>query len=188
MYFRNVGQVNRKTGELTLVKRIDLGELNQKLKEVHTNLNHPSIPKQDPLINRAKEALKEAELRLSQTFKIIGGNINNRAKRGLFNGVGTGFKYLFGTMSADDEQEIRNRLSQNQAEVTELHKQIESAVSIMNEINEASTMIKARQEEERNLINKVLKKTNDLEYKFNELGDKLIADEIAVNFINWISI
>lgn len=88
--------------------------------------------------------------------------ISRRPTRGLFDAVGEGFKFLFGSMSNSDAADIRQTLTnidRNEHSITNHNKAL---IHLIDELNESNKILRANQNKEKALIEKHTEILNSL--------------------------
>ncbi|CAD7083617.1 unnamed protein product [Hermetia illucens] len=105
---------------------------------------------------------------LNSVYGLLGISPNIRLKRGLVNLVGSGLKFLFGTMDATDSEKIRAVL--DTVEKNELNVKIgmEKNLLLIKEINKQSKMINMEQDTIKSRINEII---NEIEEANNHAND-----------------
>lgn len=119
---------------------------------------------------------------ISHNFKILENKITNlkphlRQKRGLLNAVGTGLKYLVGTMDSNDEIEIRNKLEALSDNSKKLIVENNKQVIFNNHISEQITNITKHIRNQQEAIKLFLDKFN------SQSQNTIIELEHEINYV-----
>lgn len=117
-----------------------------------------------------------------QLFNAVG--LNKKYRRGVINGIGSGFKFLFGTMDSNDQEEIKaavERLSNNNQN---LAARSVKTLSIIRELNQANLVLKRNQDNERIKVDQIIRYINKMEAR--RPGNSTIGkiDELRSSFAN----
>lgn len=131
-----------------IIHTINITEYKITQTNIEENLN---LLKQD-----GKFIIKPLYNTLTHNFEILKRKINalrphSKSKRGLVNALGTGLKYLAGTMDVNDEQEIKNQLDSitqnNKNLIVENNKQVAINDQISNQIKNITLQINNQQKQ-----------------------------------------
>lgn len=108
IFYRNIGNIHLETGQYRVIKTVELKTLKQQINSIKKEMNdfdsmcNGDCPSSGPNdINIGNEMLK-LDNELDVIYGILGGQRNRRG----VNFIGSGMKYLFGTMDNNDSEYI----------------------------------------------------------------------------------
>lgn len=88
-------------------------------------------------------------------------------------------------MSAEDEKTIKNQINQARESGDMLREKVK--VEVMDRMNEAYKKLNERQMRERELLNEILKRTNKMEFSYDEKQNEQLASNVVIGFLNWFA-
>lgn len=176
IYFHNQGMIHLKRGTAKIIKTISLAHLHDKLTELNENAKKYEVKNEfkhgiwASTIDKEKiewgaeirESLNATQMELDILYEMMG---TKRNRRGLIDGFGSGFKYLFGTMDNNDAEDIRKHLDgldNNEKNLDERSKQV---WKIVEKLNEGEKLSRDKQKEEIDKINILVERFNDIDRK-----------------------
>lgn len=149
----NNGYIMIKLEEIQLINNytkilhiINTTEYETAAKQIQNNINtlEPKSKLIGPIFTTIKHSFKHLETKIKALKP------HYRQKRGLINILGTGLKYITGTMDSNDEIEIKNELDiiklNNKNLINENNKQVKINQNIMEQIKNISNYVTNQQE------------------------------------------
>ncbi|CAD7091721.1 unnamed protein product [Hermetia illucens] len=121
--------------------------------------------------------IRRLNYNLNSVYGLLGISPNIRLKRGLVNLVGSGLKFLFGTMDATDSEKIKAVLDTVGKDELNVKIGMEKNLLLIKEINKQSKMINMEQNTIKSRINEII---NEIEKANNHANEhkKLIRLEL----------
>lgn len=167
LYFVAEGPVKTEIGRVHVVKKIELSGLFAGIEEIKTRIRDTRTLEIKANITYEAEHVKEElwketlALRGSadKLSQLVGGK--TRTKRGLLDIGGEALKFVFGTMSASDAKEITAEFYRLNDKTDTVKQQMDSAIVIMQKLNDANEVLQRSQEQERSALNKKWKQLNE---------------------------
>lgn len=193
IYFSHQGDVLLQYGHTNIIKSIDLKKVDRRISELRFELSstnrylieHGADSASVSNFNSSISAsIDDLDHGVRQLFNAVG--LNKKYKRGVINGIGSGFKFLFGTMDSNDQEEIKaavERLSNNNQN---LAARSVKTLSIIRELNQANLVLKRNQDNERIKVDQIIRYINKMEAR--RPGNSTIGkiDELRSSFANLI--
>lgn len=140
---------------------VDLDEYQNLINTIETNIDSLNLQETNP---NSLLLVKELE-HLKQNYETIIPSVH-RNKRGLLNVLGSGLKFIAGTMDADDAKQISDymdNLKQNTQQLTEQsNKQITINQKLINSIENIKTHINNQQQQIQKYLSKIITETNKI--------------------------
>lgn len=175
LYFSDQGKIQVEYGSRRVLKKIHLSTIQDEIDSLHFNLEiaigkikliNGKSPEFDEMYLSVLQECGALENDMNRLYNLAG--MKSRPKRGLFDGVGTGFKYLFGTMSHDDEQEIMKHLQLLNDNNKNMEYRSTETLAIIQELNEAHKILKNNQDKEKEMINQLIAVVNEVKMQGGE--------------------
>lgn len=191
LYFSDQGKIQVEYGSRRVLKQIHLSTIQDEIDSLHFNLEiaigkikliNGKSPEFDEMYLSVLQECGALENDMNRLYNLAG--MKSRPKRGLFDGVGTGFKYLFGTMSHDDEQEIMKHLQLLNDNNKNMEYRSTETLAIIQELNEAHKILKNNQDKEKEMINQLIAVVNEVKMQGGEQYRRI--KDTQTHFINWI--
>lgn len=136
IFYRNIENIHLETGQYRVIKTVELKTLKQQINSIKNEMNdfdamcNGDCPSSGPNdINIDNEMLK-LDNELDVIYGILGGQRNRRG----VNFIGSGMKYLFGTMDNNDSEYITEVLQSVGNRQDKLHTIINGTVVIMKNL------------------------------------------------------
>lgn len=115
IYFLDLGPIKIECGNVTISKKIDLKFVHQEIDNIKDGIETATrmYNERNDTVKIKGELVEEAnslEADINRLYDLVGLERRKRFKRGWFDGVGTVFKHVFGTMDAQDEKSIQEAI------------------------------------------------------------------------------
>lgn len=167
LFFVAEGPVKTEIGRVHVVKKIELSGLFAGIEEIKTRIRDTRALEIKANITYEAEHVKEELWKETLALRGSADKLSQlvgrktRTKRGLLDIGGEALKFVFGTMSASDAKEITEEFYRLNDRTDTVKQQMDSAIVIMQKLNDANEVLQRNQEQERSALNKKWKQLNE---------------------------
>ncbi|XP_037902731.1 uncharacterized protein LOC119646365 [Hermetia illucens] len=113
VYFKHMGETHFINSEVSLIRTLDITEIEMEIANIRqlvlsiNNLCIEELKQCKTLKLNSELHIRRLNNNLNSVYGLLGISPNIRLKRGLVNLVGSGLKFLFGTMDATDSEKMK---------------------------------------------------------------------------------
>lgn len=138
LFFHHLGRLKMEEGSLKIIKTIDLSSITDQIEIARNEVSDllRSCRNRPCSIGKKKEmGFFNEMLKLKGEIGTVYSLLGNHQRKRSINIIGSGLKYLFGTMDHDDEIEINTVLQNLGDRQDKLHTTMEGTVHLMSNLS-----------------------------------------------------